>query len=300
MAALPPNVAEDDEDHKRVSKRNRQDVTEQHTLKTVPPHAKRYEGKPTFSWDCTSKSRWQQRACSTGCKAQIRTYCLCNPYKWICQACHVKHVVAVVAVTDDELCFVSPAHRTVHTNKQHNNTTSHTSTTTSMAALPPDEADARALDDPDLASIKTSRSSKRLKLGELYRAEMEHGEHEGLRATCAGGVGGGGGVSGIGDGGEVAPPAWFAPFAAQLANIGIQVTNIERRQRNAMVEDSRDQLMPIQNAAGNPAPTSPLDVQSFLNMNDNQIVAFLGHYGLPAHGNNTVKSQRIKRFMGFP
>ena len=86
---------ETEENQEHRSKRNRGDITDQHTLLTVPPHAKYYEGRPVYKWKCTQKAKYQQLACSAGCKTQTRTYCRCNPYNWICKHCHVKHVVTV-------------------------------------------------------------------------------------------------------------------------------------------------------------------------------------------------------------
>ena len=84
---------EETQQHRR--KRNRGDITDEHTLITTPPHAKLHEGKPKYKWNFTSKQKYQQLACSAGCKTQTQAYCRCNPYKWICKHCHMKHVVTV-------------------------------------------------------------------------------------------------------------------------------------------------------------------------------------------------------------
>ena len=63
---------------------------------TAPAHAKRYEGRQKYKWNLTASQKYQQLACSAGCKTQTRTYCRYNRYKWIYKYCHVKHVVTVL------------------------------------------------------------------------------------------------------------------------------------------------------------------------------------------------------------
>ena len=85
---------ETEENQECQSKRNRGNISDQHTLLTVPPPAKHYKERPVYKWKCTQKAKYQQLACFTSYKTQTQTYCRCNLYK-ICKHCHVKHVVTV-------------------------------------------------------------------------------------------------------------------------------------------------------------------------------------------------------------
>ena len=67
---------------------------------TAPPHAKYYEGKPKYKLNFISKQRYQQLACSAGCKTQTQTYCRCNLCKLICKHCHVKHIVIKIMIPE--------------------------------------------------------------------------------------------------------------------------------------------------------------------------------------------------------
>ena len=55
---------ESEETQERRSKRNRGDITDQHTLLTVPAYAKCYKGRPVYKWNCTQKAKYRQLACS--------------------------------------------------------------------------------------------------------------------------------------------------------------------------------------------------------------------------------------------
>lgn len=65
----------------RRSKRHR--LTRVHSLATAPLFCKRWTGT---EWDTTAKTKYGQFTCSDPrCKTKIRTYCVCNPGKWICK-----------------------------------------------------------------------------------------------------------------------------------------------------------------------------------------------------------------------
>ena len=60
-----------------------------HDKKVAPPHAKKFIGG---KWDTSAKAKYQQYVCRTpGCKAQIRTYCVCTPGMWLCDSCFIDH-----------------------------------------------------------------------------------------------------------------------------------------------------------------------------------------------------------------
>eukprot|EP00804_Cyclotella_cryptica_P029088 CCRYP_005269-RA/>CCRYP_005269-RA protein AED:0.29 eAED:0.29 QI:0/-1/0/1/-1/0/1/0/216 len=72
------------EEPMRRSKRHRDEVSD-HVMLTAPRHAKFWDG---VKWNLTSKKAYQQYTCSVPrCTSKIRTYCACNPSKWVC-ACH--------------------------------------------------------------------------------------------------------------------------------------------------------------------------------------------------------------------
>ena len=65
-----------------------------HDPRSAPPYASRWNGQ---KWICGSKSKYQQFICrGAGCKAQVRSYCSCDPSRWLCLACHTDHIVDAV------------------------------------------------------------------------------------------------------------------------------------------------------------------------------------------------------------
>jgi hypothetical protein len=88
--ALIYNRFVDDDGAVEVSRGRKRKVVD-HTLLRAPPHARRWTGD---GWDTSAKSRYQQYICGTPhCKAQVRTYCRCDPGTWMCADCLVDHVV---------------------------------------------------------------------------------------------------------------------------------------------------------------------------------------------------------------
>ena len=61
-----------------------------HQLCGAPEHARKWAGG-TFICDATSQ--YQQYACSGKCGKRIRTYCVCDPSKWLCTRCLPAHVL---------------------------------------------------------------------------------------------------------------------------------------------------------------------------------------------------------------
>ena len=58
-------------------------MTRVYSLATAPLFCKRWTGT---EWDTTAKTKYGQFTCSDPrCKTKIRTYCVCNPGKWICK-----------------------------------------------------------------------------------------------------------------------------------------------------------------------------------------------------------------------
>lgn len=93
----------------------------------------------------------------------------------------------------------------------------------------------------------------------------------------------------------------LAPVNARLTSIEGRMTNIEARQANVVASDSEDLLQPLINAAGVPFPNFPGTYGDLLNMNDNEMSAFLAHYGLvPVDDDDkTLKRHQIKKFIGM-
>lgn len=61
-----------------------------HMLSMAPKHARKFQNR---RWVCDAKRPYQQYMCSTHCGKKIRTFCRCSPGVWICQECHVNHVL---------------------------------------------------------------------------------------------------------------------------------------------------------------------------------------------------------------
>ena len=66
-----------------------------HQLMNAPPHAARFKNG---RWECTAKLLYQNYPCNIrNCgerPKRVKTYCSCNPGKWICKFCHAGHVVS--------------------------------------------------------------------------------------------------------------------------------------------------------------------------------------------------------------
>ena len=186
-----------------------------------------------------------------------------------------------------------------------------------MAHVPPKVANAQAQATLDLVAdttndpmVRVTRASKRCKTAESLLAvgsisETEYAQHETFQAHCIATATGG--AAGVG------APAWFgpavaaalaaalAPVNARLTSIEGRMTNIEARQANVVASDSEDLLQPLINAAGVPFPNFPGTYGDLLNMNDNEMSAFLAHYGLvPVDDDDkTLKRHQIKKFIGM-
>ena len=52
-----------------------------------------HENSKIINGFCDAKRPYQQYMCSTHCGKKIRTFCTCSPGVWICQECHVNHVL---------------------------------------------------------------------------------------------------------------------------------------------------------------------------------------------------------------
>ena len=76
-----------------TTRRKRQRV--EHEYLSAPPHAKIWDGR---RWIVTAKNRYQQYVCKTsGCKAQVRAYCICSPAIWRCRNCYDQHLIDEIA-----------------------------------------------------------------------------------------------------------------------------------------------------------------------------------------------------------
>ena len=61
-----------------------------HKLATAPQHAKKFENGKC---DLSSSWTYQQYLCRTpGCTKKIRTYCICDVGKWLCNSCFAEHI----------------------------------------------------------------------------------------------------------------------------------------------------------------------------------------------------------------
>ena len=87
---LIDNTFLNDENEKHKTGRPKRHIID-HKLETAPPFAKKIcKGK----WDKTCKQRYQQFACkSFQCSKKVRTYCICDVGKWMCQSCFVNHII---------------------------------------------------------------------------------------------------------------------------------------------------------------------------------------------------------------
>ena len=63
-----------------------------HRLITAPDHARKWSGG-TFI--CDANQKYQQHFCSGKCGKRIRTYCACDPSKWLCRNCLPNHILNV-------------------------------------------------------------------------------------------------------------------------------------------------------------------------------------------------------------
>ncbi|KAG7345959.1 DUF3294 domain containing protein [Nitzschia inconspicua] len=194
--------------------------------------------------------------------------------------------------------------------------------------VPPKVADATAQGYLDIAadvagpvSVRAARSSKRLKIARsLYACniitESELGEHELFHVACALLPGAGPAVAADTAAAVVPPdvPPWFtqaiqaqlAPIQAQLARIQDQLGNLEARQLNSearlvnsVVSYPADPLQGITNAAGHVFPQFPNTLGGLYDMNEVEMTAFLNHYGLDVPFEETLKMDRIKKFIGM-
>ena len=59
-----------------------------HQLMTAPNHARKWSGG---AWLCDASYQYQGYFCSMKCKKHIRTYCICDPGRWLCKDCLVAH-----------------------------------------------------------------------------------------------------------------------------------------------------------------------------------------------------------------
>jgi len=61
-----------------------------HKLVAAPQHARKWSGG---TWICDANQRYQQYFCSNKCKKRTRTYCVCDPGRWLCSDCVPNHVL---------------------------------------------------------------------------------------------------------------------------------------------------------------------------------------------------------------
>ena len=59
-----------------------------HQLVTAPNHARKWSAG---AWICDASYQYQGYFCSMKCKKRIRTYCVCDPGRWLCKDCLVTH-----------------------------------------------------------------------------------------------------------------------------------------------------------------------------------------------------------------
>ena len=200
-----------------------------------------------------------------------------------------------------------------------------------MAAVPPAVANAHAdalLDDvyqgghANLAT-QAGRASKRRKYAEELSAvgavtDGELGEQQAFaqqQVTAA--LPPGAPIAGV--------PAWFGPALAagmapllnqmqqmqnqmqqmqnqmqnQMQQVQLTLNNVQARQRNSQAMHAADPIHPIGNAAGNPPPNFPADVQALNNLNQGQRGNLLQFYGLPVNPVATRES-RLRHYLGLP
>jgi hypothetical protein len=60
-----------------------------HKLRRASAYPRKYENG---NWKCDASQQYQQYFCLNKCKKQVRTYCVCDPTKWLCPDCLVHHV----------------------------------------------------------------------------------------------------------------------------------------------------------------------------------------------------------------
>ena len=59
-----------------------------HTLLRAPTFASAYRNR---GWERLAKQKYQQYKCGRNCGRRVRTYCPCNPTKWLCAQCFGNH-----------------------------------------------------------------------------------------------------------------------------------------------------------------------------------------------------------------
>jgi len=100
-------------------------------------------------------------------------------------------------------------------------------------------------------------------------------------------------------------PAWFGPaMAAALAAINAQLTNITAQmanintQANIKAQTQADGLQPIQNAAGNVAPSFSVtlgDLNGLTNVQQRALLQFYGQNAAPV----ASRENRLRQFLGI-
>ena len=146
-------------------------------------------------------------------------------------------------------------------------------------------------------SARVGRSSKRLKTAQdLHNAgtvtDQELGQQEVFHLQQT--------ISNLPPGAAIpGAPAWFGQaMAAALAPINNTLVNIQARQMNATTQDALDQIIPLQDNAGNVAPNFPVTRRGLENLTNPQLAALLAFYGLPANPAATRRN-RFKQFIGI-
>ena len=65
-----------------------------HEYIMAPPHASKFVGR---KWVCKAKARYQQYVCAgKNCKKQVRSYCQCDPGRFLCKGCYGEHLLCLV------------------------------------------------------------------------------------------------------------------------------------------------------------------------------------------------------------
>mmetsp|Transcript_37973 Transcript_37973/g.78898 ORF Transcript_37973/g.78898 Transcript_37973/m.78898 type:complete len:133 (-) Transcript_37973:243-641(-) len=109
-------------------------------------------------------------------------------------------------------------------------------------------------------------------------------------------------------------PAWFGPALAaglagiradiadirgDIAEIRGDIANLTARQRNAVAVHQTDQLIPLNNGAGNSDPNFPPTIYALNSMNGPRLTTSLTFYGQPAGGAVEARRDRFKKFVGI-
>ena len=92
-----PYVTDDNEGVRKSRRIHRR--RQQHLLRSTPVKAKHFCTSREI-WIKSAKYDYQRHTCrSPNCKNRCRTYCMCSPSVWLCNACFPIHVEAEVTGT---------------------------------------------------------------------------------------------------------------------------------------------------------------------------------------------------------